>query len=52
MPFPNPLLRKFVETATEKAFDKGLFWGSAAGVFMSHLYYKDKLQKLRARARF
>jgi hypothetical protein len=45
----NPLLRSFVEKVTEKSFDKGLFWGSSAGVFASHLYYKDKLKRMESK---
>jgi len=50
MPYPNPLLRRFVKKITEKSFDQGLFWGSCAGVFVTHLYYKDKFYKLQRRS--
>jgi hypothetical protein len=46
MPRPSPLLRSFVKKITEKSFDKGLRWGIVSGVFVSHLYYTDKLNKL------
>jgi hypothetical protein len=49
MPFPNPLLRRFVEIATEKSFDKGLFWGVFTGVMVTHFYKEDKYKKLESK---
>jgi hypothetical protein len=45
----NPLLRTFVEKITEKSFEKGLFWGIGAGVFVTHLYKKDHYKKLETK---
>jgi hypothetical protein len=45
----NPLLRKFVERATEKSFDKGLLWGSCLGAFVTHFYKEDQYKKLQKR---
>lgn len=42
----NPLLRRFVEKATEKSFDQGLLWGIATGVFVTHFYKEDQYRKL------
>jgi len=47
MHIPNPLLRAFVEKTTEKAFDKGLLWGTATGVFVTHFYKEDHYMKLQ-----
>lgn len=49
MPFPNPLLRKFVEKTTEKSFDKGILWGAVSGMFVTRLFEKDKYKKLEAK---
>jgi hypothetical protein len=49
MPFPNPLLRKFVENVTEKSFHKGLFWGVLSGVMVTHFYTEDKYRKLESK---
>jgi hypothetical protein len=49
MPFPNPLLRPFVEKVTEKSFDKGLFWGIFAGVMVTHFYKEDQYKKLQTK---
>ncbi len=49
MPFPNPLLRSFVEKATEKSFDKGLLWGVFAGVMVTHFYKEDQYKKLQSK---
>ncbi len=43
----NPLLRRFIEKTTEKAFNKGLLWGSLAGVFVTHLFKDDQYKKLQ-----
>jgi hypothetical protein len=47
MRFPNVLLRRLMVKATENAFDNGLGWGIGAGVFVTHLYYQDKMRSLR-----
>lgn len=44
----NPLLRTFVEKVTEKSFEKGLFWGIGAGVFVTHFYKEDRYRKLES----
>ncbi len=49
MSISNPLLRKFVERATEKSFDKGLLWGTCAGCLLTHFYKEDKYKKLQVR---
>lgn len=49
MPFPNALLRKFVEQATEKSFDKGFFWGVSTGVFVTHFIKEDSYKKLETK---
>lgn len=49
MHLPNPLLRTFVEKATEKSFDKGLLWGVVAGVFTTHFYKEDRYRKLESK---
>lgn len=48
MRFPSSLLRRLVESSTEKAFDRGMFWGVSAGVFVTHLYYQDKMKQRRS----
>lgn len=45
----NPLLRAFVEKATEKSFDKGLLWGAVSGIFVARLFEKDKYKKLESK---
>jgi hypothetical protein len=49
MPFPNPLLRRFIEKITEKSFDQGLFWGCCTGVFATHFYKEDRYRKLESK---
>ena len=49
MPFPNPLLRKFVEQVTEKSFDKGLLWGVGTGVMVTRLYEKERYKNLESK---
>jgi len=49
MRFPNPLLRTFVQQATEKSFDKGVFWGICTGVFVTHFYKEDKYKSLESK---
>jgi hypothetical protein len=49
MPFPNPLLRRFVQQATEKSFDKGVLWGICTGVLVTHLFEEDKYRKLQTK---
>ena len=49
MHLPNPLLRNFVEKATEKSFDKGLFWGIIAGTMVTHFYKEDQYKKLQTK---
>lgn len=49
MPFPNPLIRHFLERTTEKAFDKGLLWGTMTGVFVTHFYKEDQYKKLETK---
>jgi hypothetical protein len=48
MRFPTSLLRRLVESSTEKAFDRGIFWGIGGGVFLTHLYYQDRMKKQRS----
>lgn len=45
----NPLIRNFVEKATEKSFDRGLFWGVVTGVFTTHFYKEDQYRKLQTK---
>lgn len=47
MRFPNPLLRAFVDKATYKSFDKGLFLGVFMGTIVTHLYERDEYKKLQ-----
>lgn len=49
MHLPNPLLRTFVEKATEKSFDKGLLWGIFAGAMVTHFYKEDQYKKLQTK---
>lgn len=49
MPFPNPLLRRFLEKVTEKSFDQGLLWGVGTGVFVTHFYQEDRYKKLESK---
>jgi hypothetical protein len=43
------LTRSFVEKATEKSFDKGLFWGVFAGTMVTHFYKEDQYKKLQVK---
>ena len=47
MRFPGTLLRGLFEKTYDKAFDRGLFWGTSTGVLLTHFYYQDKMRKLR-----
>jgi hypothetical protein len=49
MVFPNPLLRRFVQRATENSFDKGILWGICTGVLVTHFYKEDKYRKLESK---
>jgi hypothetical protein len=49
MPLLNPLLRTFIQQATEKSFDRGFFWGICTGVFVTHFYKEDQYRKLQSK---
>jgi hypothetical protein len=43
----HPLIRSFIEKATQKSFDKGLLWGIGLGTFVTHFYKEDQYMKLQ-----